>query len=362
MPDAIVVGAGAMGLATARELAHRGLAVTVVERGQPGQQASWASAGIVSDPIGDPREPGYQLESLSRRLWPAFATAVQAESGMDPEFRESGCLIPALDDRESQALVRSFHGGSFVAGKLLQGQELREVEPRLNPSIDVAVWRPGGNVENRRLCRALEISCRQIGVEIRTGTEVRSIASGHDRVTGVMLADEFLAAERVVVASGAWTGGLDGCSPVVPVVPQRGQILALDRGLVALRNVIMALDDPYVVPRADGRIVIGATREMAGWDRSYTAEGVAWLLTTALQIVPDLGSCSINEIWTGFRPLSLDGLPIIGPGALEGLYFVTGHGPSGIGPLPGSIALLAALMFDEQPPVPAEPLNPRRFQ
>src|SRR5439155_18669033 len=132
-----------------------------------------------------------------------------------------------------------------------------------------------------------------------------------------------------------------GCRPVVSVVPQRGQILALDRGDVFLRHVILTPGDPYLVPRADGRIVIGATRELAGWDASTTAGGIAWLLASAIRIVPALSDCSIHETWTGFRPLSPDGIPVIGPGAANGIYFATGHGPSGIGPLPGTVALLA---------------------
>jgi glycine oxidase len=359
--DAVVIGGGAIGLATARELRRRGLAVTVLERGQPGRAASWASAGIVGAPTGPQNEPGFQLQKLSRRLWPALAAEIQAESGLDPEYRETGCLLPAFDDDEASVLQRAIRLGHVEDGRLLQGAELRDAEPILGPAVVAAAWKPGGNVENRRLCKALELADRAAGVEIRTGAEARSIRVTGGRVVGVELVDDFIAAELVVVAAGAWTGSLPGCRPVVPIVPQKGQILALDRGPFTLRHVILTPGDPYLVPRADGRIVVGATREMAGWDTTITAGGIAWLLAMAIRIAPAVKDCAIQEIWTGHRPLSPDGTPAIGAGAAEGLYFATGHGPSGIGPLPGTIALLSALIFGEPPPIAPEAFSPLRF-
>ncbi len=361
MPDVIVIGGGVMGLAAAREIRKRGLAVTLLERGQTGRAASWASAGIVGAPTGPSNEPGHRLQSLSRRLWPGFAAQLREESGLDPEFRETGCLIPALTADDAADLDRSIRHGLIEQGRLLTGAEAREIEPGLSPAAIAAAWRPAGNVENRRLCKALELVDRQLGVEIRTGAEVRSIVYAKDRAAGVELVDGTLAADQVVVAAGAWSGSLPGCRPALPVVPQRGQILALDRGSVAVNHVVMAPDDPYLVPRADGRIVIGATREMAGWDASTTAGGIGWLLASAIQLVPALAQCVVHEIWTGFRPLSRDGVPFIGQGAAEGLYVVTGHGPSGIGPMPGTIALLVALMFGEAPPLDPTPFDPLRF-
>jgi len=207
----------------------------------------------------------------------------------------------------------------------------------------------------------LELCVRGAGIELRTGAEVRGIAAERGRVLGVELTDGTLAADVVVAAAGAWSGALPGCLPAVPVVPQRGQILALDLGPVLLHHVILNPDDPYLVPRADGRIVVGATREMAGWDASLTAGGISWLLHEAIRTIPASAACAIFEQWVGFRPLSADGVPIIGKGALDGLYFLTGHGPSGIGPLPGSLALLEALMFDEEPPIDPMPYDPMRW-
>src|SRR6185295_13705528 len=135
---------------------------------------------------------------LSRRLWPALAAEVQAESGIDPEYRETGCLLPAFDDDEASALQRAIRVGHVEDGRLLQGAELRDAEPILGPAIIAAAWKPGGNVENRRLCKALELADRAAGVEIRTGAEARSIRVTGGRVAGVDLVDEFVPAELVV--------------------------------------------------------------------------------------------------------------------------------------------------------------------
>jgi glycine oxidase len=181
------------------------------------------------------------------------------------------------------------------------------------------------------------------------------------RVSGVVTAEATIGADLVVLAAGAWSGTIVGIEPKPSVAPQRGQILALDQTRVGLRHVLLTPGDPYFVPRSDGRLVIGATREEAGWDASLTAGGVTWLLNRAIETVPVLAACPIQEMWTGFRPLSADGLPLIGAGSVSGLYFLTGHGPSGIAPLPGSVALLAALIAGETPPMAPEPFDPLRF-
>jgi glycine oxidase len=167
-----------------------------------------------------------------------------------------------------------------------------------------------------------------------------------------------------VLAAGAWSATIDHVQPRPPVGPQRGQILALDQTRVGVRHVLLTPGDPYFVPRSDGRLVVGATREDAGWDASLTAGGVAWLLNRAMDVVPALRECPIQELWTGFRPASEDGLPLIGRGALDGLYFLTGHGPSGIAPLPGSLALLMACIDNMPPPAPAAAaaVDPLRFR
>ena len=365
-----------MGLASARELRRRGYSVTLLERGQPGRAASWASAGIIGATLRDETDPNLELRRVSRQMWPAFAEAIQAESGMDPEYREMGCIYLATNEQEAEALQP--RANSETEAQWLDPKALRELETAVAQDVPGGLLVPGGNVDNRRLCRALEIAARRAGVSIKTGTEVRAITTQSGRVTGVRTAtsdhsaggrvsglqtaggDDY-SANLVIVAAGAWSSSIDHVSPALPVRPQRGQILALDQTSVGIQRVLLTAGDPYFVPRADGRLLVGATREEAGWDPSITAGGIAWLLNRAMQVVPRLSGCPIAEIWTGFRPLSADGLPMIGRGDLDGLFILTGHGPSGIAPLPGSIALLMALVAGEPPPVAPEPFDPLRF-
>ena len=359
MAEAIVVGGGVMGLASARELRRRGYSVTLLDRAQPGRAASWASAGIIGATLRDESDPQHALRRLSRQLWPAFAAAVHEESGLDPEYREMGCIQLATTEDELDWLQRAAKQADEAA--FLDAAQLRQEEPALADDLPGGLKVPGGNVDNRRLCRALEISIRHSGVTMLTGTEVRALKTSGGRVTGVTTNEAPLDAELVILAAGAWSATIDGVRPRPPVVPQKGQIFALDQSRVGLRHVLLTPGDPYFVPRADGRLVIGATREEAGWDPSLTAGGIAWLLNRAMRVVPSLSGCPILELWTGFRPLSEDGLPLIGRAAVDGLYFLTGHGPSGIAPLPGSVALLMALIDGTEPPIAPAAFDPLRF-
>jgi glycine oxidase len=360
MPDAIVIGGGVMGLASARELRKRGYGVTLLDRAQPGRAASWASAGIIGATLRDESNPSFELRQKSRELWPDFAQAIEDESGLDPEYRETGCLQLATTAGELEAVRRA--GERDADATFLNTHQLRELEPALAAHVPGGLLVKGGNVDNRRLCRALEIAIRRAGVEVKTSTEVRALTTSGGRVTGVQTAEGNLSADLVVVAAGAWSATIDNVEPRPPVAPQRGQILALDQTRVGLRHVLLTPGDPYFVPRSDGRLVIGATREEAGWDASLTAGGITWLLNRAIEVVPSLRSCPILEMWIGFRPLSQDGLPLIGRGGLAGLYVCTGHGPSGIAPLPGTIALLMAAIDNTPPPIAPEAFDPLRFR
>jgi glycine oxidase len=363
--DALVVGGGIIGLTIARELRKAGLEVTVLDRDQPGRQASWASAGIISARIPRGRAPATQLNNLSVSLWPTLAEELRAETGMDVEYRQNGCLVPAFSADEADELkseVAPFRAAG-VHAEVIEGAALREAEPALGPAVVAGQLLPGGNVENRRAVRALELALRHAGARIVPGAQVAEILSSGGRATGVRtLEGEEYRAEVVVLAAGSWSGRIPGIDPPIPVVPNRGQIMALTNPERRLNRVVLKPDDPYLVPRVDGRVIVGATREFAGYDRTLTAGGVAWLLTSAIEMVPAFAGSAIQEMWTGFRPVSADGMPIIGPARLGGLFYATGHGASGVGPAPGTAALLAALILGKEAPVPAEPFRPDRFK
>lgn len=359
MPDAIVIGGGVIGMLGARELKRRGLDVTLVERDRPGRQASWASAGILSAAHPADRGPESSLKRRSEELYPSLVSDLKEETDVDPEMTLPGNLIPAFTDGQARQLQEEAR--QEPAAEFVQGAALREAEPAIGPSIMAGLLRPGGQIDNRRLCRALEVAVRRVGVSLFYGAAVTEILRQGDRVSGVRTLEGDILAPVVVNAAGSWSRQIPGCDPLIPVVPQRGEILALDQSAVGLKRVVTKVPDPYLVPRADGRLVVGATRKYTGYNSAFTAGGVHWLLSEAIEMIPALAEAPIVEIWTGFRPNSLDGLPSIGPGIVEGLFFATGHGPSGIAPAPASAELLADLVTGGSPKVPAAPFDPRRF-
>jgi glycine oxidase len=361
--EVVVVGGGVMGLMTARELRMRGQDVLLLERDQPGRQASWASAGIIGkthrqliDPVQALiRDGAYRFERLAEEL--------REETAIDIQYVERGDLIPALTDDEAAALAEETARmrGEGQECELVDGAAVRKAEPAVSEKIIAARLQAGGQVENRRLCQALEYSCRRIGVRIEVGRTVTEVLSAGGKVTGLRTLEGDLPAESVVIAAGSWSGQLRGVDPVLPVYPQRGQILALGRRDVPMWRSVRPLGDPYIVPRPDGRVIVGATREDAGYEASLTAKGVAWLLDSAMELVPGLADSPILETWTGFRPKIADDHPAIGPTNIEGLYYITGHGPSGIAPAPASVDLLVAHMLGLKMPTDPAPFDPRRF-
>jgi glycine oxidase len=363
MPDAVIIGAGWIGMLCARELRSRGMTVTVVDRDRPGRQASWASAGILSIPSPSDRTAHGELLRDSHRRYPELLEALREESGVDPEATYPGHLVPAFTDEDARELpaYATWERQRGYDSTYLDARELREVEPGCGPAIRGALLRPGGQVDNRRLCRAIEVANQRAGVDTRIGTIVTDVIRDRDRAVGVRTLDGDILANVVINAAGSWSAQIRGCDPLPPVVPQRGEIMALDQSRIGLKRVFMKPEDPYMVPRADGRLVIGATRKYVGYDSSFTAEGMTWLLNQAIEMVPALAGAPIAESWTGFRPVSADGIPMLGPSLIDGLYYATGHGPSGIAPGPGSAALVASLIAGEAPTIDARPYDPRRF-
>lgn len=359
MPDAIVIGGGVIGLLSARELRKRGLDVTLVERDQPGRQASWASAGILNASHPQDSSPEAALKRRSEALYPSLVADLKEETDIDPEMTHPGGFIPAFTDEHARELKAA--AGTEPGAQYVEGAALRSAEPSIGPNVIAGLIRPGGQIDNRRLCRALEVAVRRAGVHLVYGAAVTEILRDGDEVRGVRTLEGDILAPIVINAAGSWSRQIPGCDPVIPVVPQRGEILALDQSAVGLKRVVTKVPDPYLVPRADGRLVVGATRKYTGYNSSFTAGGVHWLLSEAIGLIPALADAPIVEIWTGFRPNSLDGRPSIGAGTAKGLFFATGHGPSGIAPAPASAELLADLVTGQTPKVPTAPFDPLRF-
>ena len=368
--DVAIVGGGAIGLAVGWRALQRGLSVTLVERGQVGQQTSRVAAGMIA-PIAEaePSEPALlALSRESARLYPAFVAELIGCSGRDPLYREFGSLLVARDDDEAAALERelAFRQGLGLPVRRLRASEARTLEPALAPTLRLGMEIPDDHaIDPRALTAALEIAFELAGGVLLRETEAAAVILDGDRVTGVRLAGgELLVAGEVVVAAGPWSGQLRGLpdSAQVPIRPVKGQIIGLhDPHGPGLLGRVLRMQPGYLVPRGDGRYVLGATVEERGYDTSVTVQGVFELLRDAIELVPGVSELVIDEVIAGVRPGTPDNAPFIGDGLLTGLIWATGHYRSGILLTPITAELIAARLAGEALPELAAPFDPARF-
>jgi len=365
--DVVVVGAGAIGLACAWRAAQRGLSVRVLERAEPGAGASGVAAGMLA-PVGEATWGEDRLLAAalaSHALWPKFAAEVAEAGDRDPGYISGGALHVALDRDEAGELRRRFELMQELEldAEWLQGGECRAFEPGLHPAIHGGVHAPHeAGVDPGALVLALRAACEGAGAEVLSGAEaVEAIVDG-GRFAGVRTADGGRhRAERTVLAAGAWSGAADWLPPDArpPVRPVKGQILTLRGPSIASRIVVT--ERVYLVPRADGRLIAGATVEELGFDIRVTAGGVHELLREAYRALPDVGELELELAAAGLRPGTPDNAPIVGPAAIEGLVLATGHFRNGILLAPITAAGVAALLVGEEPAAELAVADPARF-
>jgi glycine oxidase len=362
--DVIVVGAGIIGCSVARELALRGLRVLVLDRQQPGQEASWAAAGMLT-PAAESSEALaiVPLANASLALYTEFVEQVQQVSGMRVDYQRDGALEVFFGDAAEKRL-QQWLSGLRAAGfepQPLSAAELRSMEPALAEDAAAGAYLAGeGAVDNRLLSEAVAKAARREGVELRTGEEVTRLLSSGGRATGVETRRERLATRHVVLAAGCFTAQIQGAERYAPTIPARGQMAAVrPAGIPPLRRVVRG--PSYLVPRGDGRLLIGATVERAGFEKALTAAGIGRLLGDAVRMVPALAAAPVIETWCGLRPDTPDHLPILGPCDVEGLWFATGHFRNGIMLAPVTARALGEWIAKGKTSLPVDGFSPMRF-
>jgi glycine oxidase len=345
MPDVIVIGGGVIGLSIAYELAGRDASVRLLEQGGFGQEASWAGAGIL--PPGNPHgatTPEARLRAGSHVLWPAWSQQLKEETGIDNGFLRCGGLhvaneVPARsaskDSCVGPAELADLLGAcqsERVAAEQIASVELRRRFPFFVDSVSSALWLPElGQVRNPRHLKALEAACRMRGVALCPGQPVIGVERSGERILSVRTPTDRFEAGEFVFAGGAWSQGLLQLAGIeFPVEPVRGQIVLLAARPLPFRCVIEQ-GKRYLVPRSDGRILVGSTEERAGFVKANTAEAIAGLIQFATDLVPALKEASLERMWSGLRPHREGGLPYLG--RIEGLKngaIAAGHFRAGL--------------------------------
>ncbi|HEX8456159.1 MAG TPA: glycine oxidase ThiO [Pyrinomonadaceae bacterium] len=400
--DVAILGGGVIGLSVARELARAGAQVVLIERGEePGAEASWAAAGMLAPQVeADGADEFFKLAAASRDAYPAFARALEAETGISVELEQTGTLYLAFTEEDEHECERRFAWQTRAGLRVerLTTTEVRALEPQLSPRVRSALRFPlDCQVENRRLTSALAKSCALGGVRICTRTEARAIKVEDGRATGVETSRGVLRASSVLVACGAWSSLLrlevssthDGNARVAVatarprvathaeaarteaahnaprIEPVRGQILCFKgAGSASFVRHVVYSPRGYLVPRRDGRLLAGTTTEQAGFDKSLTAAGREMISMHAREIAPGVDALDVSDAWAGLRPRGADEWPVIGACSdVPNLFYATGHYRNGILLAPLTGALVAEMIWRPGTTHPLlEAFTPERFR
>ena len=362
--DCVVIGGGVIGCAVALRLRQEGLRVTLLERGVPGREATWASAGMLS-PQAEADGPGPALDFglASRDLYPEFADEIGRLSGVDVGYRASGVIWLALTEEDEARLAQreAWQRRAGLPLERLDARALHDAEPALTADLRFGLLFPGDHqVDARRLGEGLAEAAARAGVRIAAGSPARRLVVEGGRVIAVEAAAETISTPRAVLAAGAWSCEVEGAGlPPGAVRPVRGQIVELDPATPLRRVVFTAIG--YLVPKPRGRLLAGSTMEEAGFAKEVTVSGVRGILDAAHRIVPALATAPITDLWSGFRPMSADTKPIIGPGPVEGLIFATGHGRKGVLHAPLTAAVVADVVTGRAPRFGLAPFGSARL-
>ncbi len=374
MHDCLIIGGGVVGLSLAYELAGAGLSVHLVERGQLGREASWAGAGLLPPAVRrednnaiQQTDPMQQLEALSHEMHRAWAADLREATGLDTGYRRTGGMhiagaspnAPQIESELRTAMADRRRLGIEV--RELSTADVKKMEPAL-AAVNTAFLLPDEcQIRNPRHLKALAAAATLRGVQISTGIEATDLIVRGGRIDGVGTGQGTLQADRYCICGGPWSSTLlarVGCR--VEMRPVRGQMLLLQTSPTLLRRIVN--EGPrYVVPRGDGRYLVGSTVEDAGFDCRTTAAGIGGLLEFAQRLVPALGDAQLERSWAGLRPGSIDGLPYLGrvPN-MSNLFVAAGHFRAGLHLSTGTARIMSHLMRDLAPEIDLTPFRPDR--
>jgi glycine oxidase len=365
--DTLILGGGVIGLSLAYELAGQGRRVHVIDRAQPAREASWAAAGII--PACKFRMRAAPLEWLSgfsAHLHAEWAARLREETGIDNGFRRSGGIYLADTEANSVELLHTCERWrrEGLTVKWLHGADLDQLEPALAGIYDrchmhgAALVAEEIQIRSPRHLRALLVACRKRGVQISPGIEAFDFEIREGRVDSVLTNVGALSADQVVLAAGAWSQPIAARLGLkMHVKPMRGQVLLLDAQRILIQRIVN-LGRNYLLPRDDGRILVGTTLEDVGFDRRNTAEAISDLLRFAADLAPELKSANLERAWAGFRPASVDELPYLGRVPdLKNAFVATGHFRSGLWWSTGTAVVMSRLLRGESPGVDLSPFR-----
>ena len=362
--DVAIVGGGVIGGSIAFELAAEKLKVILIDRQQPGQEASWAAAGMLSPgPDSLDALPLVPIAKESLHLYPDFVSRVEEASGRSTAFIREGTLqvFPGPCGEAERLKMAAEYRLLGLRFKPISLDDARKLEISLGPAAQAATFLPDeAVVDPRLLTDAVIEAAHNRGVEIRHNCPVTSVLHDGYRCVGLIAGGERVAAKFVIIAAGAYSGGIDWLARYAPTRPVRGQMLALRSTALSLHRVVRS-ERGYLVPRRDGRIIAGSTLENAGFDKHLTPSGIRQILDAALELVPRLADAEITETWAGLRPGTPDNLPILGPTDIEGLLVATGHYRNGILLTPVTAKLLRLWILTGRVPMETAAFSPLRF-
>jgi glycine oxidase len=347
--DAIIVGAGIIGLSLAIELRRAGMTVLVVEKGEPGREASWAAGGMLADFGLEIPAPLRTLATASARMYPEFVHELEDESGLKIDLRSEGTLV-FPGSSQDRVLQQSYPLPA----------PLEKLEPALQTPARTPLYLRERCVDPRHLTTAAIAAARHRGIDFSSGDQVLSVAVSNGKAAGVRTNKTQFAAAIIVNCAGAWSGQIG--PHAFPTRPVKGQMLCVVMPKKNFVGHVVRTPDVYLIPRSDGRLLIGATMEEAGFDKQTVPETLQTLRKAALDLVPKLADARILEAWAGLRPGTPDRLPILGETTTPAYFVATGHFRDGILLAPVTARVMSQVIAGKESEFDLKPFAAKRFR